>query len=182
VITDDHVFKILSGLVQGFASLDDVLITAALCYFLHTRRVGGGLTSQNRTDVIIDSLMLYAVSRGILTAVTQILFLVLNVALPHDTFWQPFHQAVGKLYVNSVLATLNIRSTFNEPTEVKLGGLQFGSGVDSTRLDASQHVHTVKSNDVQLEFHASKTSAYSSVNGTSHGQQSKLDDVIKPEA
>ncbi|GLB33479.1 hypothetical protein LshimejAT787_0103630 [Lyophyllum shimeji] len=173
----DRKFSILSGLVQGFASLDDILITVALCYFLQTRR-GGEFSSQNRTDVIIDSLMLYAVSRGILTAVTQILFLVLNVALPHDTFWQPFHQAVGKLYVNSVLATLNIRSAFNEPTEVKLGGLQFESGVDSahTGLHASQHVHT-------LEDIASKTTAYSSTYGASEGKRSmKLDDVAKPEA
>ncbi|KAF8076057.1 hypothetical protein FPV67DRAFT_395307 [Lyophyllum atratum] len=171
-------FTIISGLVQGLASLDDILITVALCFFLHARRVVG-FNSQNRTEAIIDSLMLYAVSRGILTAVTQFLFLVLNVALPHDTFWQPFHQAVGKLYVNSVLATLNVRNTFQEPSEVTLGVIQFDGGVSGTRTEHDASRHAAESHDVKLGLTphgSSTTTAYSSAFGTSTGQRS-----MKPE-
>jgi len=109
-------FSIISGMVQGIASLNDVLITAALCLYLRRNR-----SEFSTTNAIIDTLMVYAVSRGILTAICQILFLITNVGWPGATYWQPFHQVVGKLYVNSVLATLNVRSTFAQKSEVQLG-------------------------------------------------------------
>jgi len=167
-------FSIMSGLVQGLASLDDILITVALCFFLQARR--GGFSSHNKAETIIDSLMLYAVSRGILTAVTQILFLVLNVALPHDTYWQPFHQAVGKLYVNSVLATLNVRSTFDEPTEIKLGGIHFQSGgVGSTQSGLDASLHAPECNSVKLGLAPHHAAAYNNASMTP-------EDVMKSEA
>jgi len=109
-------FAIISGLVQGFASLNDVVITASLCYYL--RRNRGDLPTSTR---MVDTLIVYAVSRGVLTAIAQILFLITNVGFPGRTYWQPFHQCVGKLYVNSVLATLNVRSTFTQKSEIQLG-------------------------------------------------------------
>jgi len=108
-------FSILSGLVQGLAALNDVIITISMIFYLNHNR--SGLPS---TTMFVDKLILYAVSRGVLTAVCQILFLVTNVALPGSTYWQPWHQMVGKLYVNSVYATLNVRSTFTK-SEVQLG-------------------------------------------------------------
>ncbi|KAF7340865.1 hypothetical protein MSAN_02116000 [Mycena sanguinolenta] len=109
-------FQILSGMVQGFAAFNDVLITVCLCTWLYQRKVGAGGWDAGHTfgtDKVIDTLILYAVSRGVLTAITQFLFLTLNLSLPHATYWMPFQQMVGKLYVNSVLATLNVRSTFS---------------------------------------------------------------------
>ncbi|KAJ6632119.1 hypothetical protein B0H10DRAFT_4892 [Mycena sp. CBHHK59/15] len=101
-------FQILSGMVQGLAALNDVLITVCLCVWLFRRKVGTGgwgMGDAFGTEKILDTLILYAVSRGVLTALTQFMFLVLNLSLPHATYWMPFHQAVGKLYVNSVFAT-----------------------------------------------------------------------------
>ncbi|KAJ7913307.1 hypothetical protein B0H13DRAFT_501599 [Mycena leptocephala] len=108
-------FAIISGLVQGIASLNDVLITAALCYFLRRNR-----RDIPTTNAMVDTLILYAVSRGVLTAIAQILFLITNVGFPGSSYYQPFHQTVGKLYVNSVLA-LNVRSTFAQRSEIRLG-------------------------------------------------------------
>jgi len=110
-------FLIVSGLVQGLAALNDIAITGTLSYYLHIRRTG--LPSAEK---LLDTLILYALSRGVLTAVAQIMFLVLNVALPHHEYWLPFHMVVGKLYVNSVLATLNVRQSLTQ-TEVQLGGI-----------------------------------------------------------
>ncbi|KAJ6516123.1 hypothetical protein C8R45DRAFT_232881 [Mycena sanguinolenta] len=100
-------FSIISGLVQGLAALNDVIISIAMIYYLHHNR--SGLPS---TTLFVDKLILYAVSRGTLTAVCQILFLVTNVALPGSTFWQPWHQMVGKF--------LNVRGSFTK-SEVQLG-------------------------------------------------------------
>jgi len=48
------------------------------------------------------------------------MFLVLNVAIPHHQYWLPFHLAVGKLYVNSVLSVLNVRQSLSQ-SEIQLG-------------------------------------------------------------
>ncbi|KAJ7328839.1 hypothetical protein DFH08DRAFT_967232 [Mycena albidolilacea] len=130
-------FQILSGLVQGLAAFNDVLITVCLCTWLYQQKKGAGGWEAGRTfgtDKILDTLILYAVSRGVLTAVTQFLFLTLNLALPHATYWMPFHQAVGKLYVNSVFATLNVRSTFANVEGKQATNLSFADvpGLTST--------------------------------------------------
>ncbi|KAG7100032.1 hypothetical protein E1B28_001818 [Marasmius oreades] len=98
-------FNVTGSVVQGLCALCDILITVSLIYTLRNWRSG----ISSRTTIIIDNLILYAVTRGILTAICQIMFMALNASMPGHTFWQPFHQAVGKLYVNSVLASLNFR-------------------------------------------------------------------------
>ncbi|KAJ6542009.1 hypothetical protein DFH09DRAFT_1174453 [Mycena vulgaris] len=121
-------FQILSGMVQGLAALNDVLITICMCIWLYRHKKGSGGWGMGQafgTEKILDTLILYAVSRGVLTAVTQFLFLTLNLALPHATYWMPFHQAVGKLYVNSVFATLNVRNTFADVPEPPGTNLSF---------------------------------------------------------
>ncbi|KZS99911.1 uncharacterized protein LAESUDRAFT_765089 [Laetiporus sulphureus 93-53] len=105
---------IVGGCVQGLAALCDILITGSLCYYLHS---GRGMIKT--TNELIDKLMLYAVNRGGLTSVVQTLFLILNVSLPGRFYWIPFHMAVGKLYVNSLLATLNVRKRLRS-TDIEL--------------------------------------------------------------
>ncbi|KAJ6600364.1 hypothetical protein DFH09DRAFT_1355669 [Mycena vulgaris] len=128
-----HSFQSISGPVQGTAAACDILITMALIFYLHSRRRSGIRT----TEEMIDTLILYAVCRGILTAITQIMFLALNVGFPNRTFWQPFHQVVGKLYVNSILASLNVRKVVlgkGDPEKSTLSGFSRSTGgTDSTR-------------------------------------------------
>ncbi|KAG6831872.1 hypothetical protein H0H92_006989 [Tricholoma furcatifolium] len=57
--------------------------------------------------------------------------LLQNVGMPHNTYWQPFHQAVGKREI-----FLQETSNFEEPPEVKLGDIQF-SGPESIVRDES---------------------------------------------
>jgi len=91
---------------------------------------------------MIDTLILYTMCRGIVTSIAQIMFLALNVGLPDHTYWQPFHQLMSKLYLNSILVTLNSRksvlgkgimehvqrSDSSDPTKPK----PTASGTDST--------------------------------------------------
>ncbi|KAJ7446108.1 hypothetical protein FB451DRAFT_1567931 [Mycena latifolia] len=125
-------FQSISAPVQGTAAACDITITIALIFYLRSRRVSG-----IRTTEMIDTLILYAVCRGILTAITQIMFLVLNVGFPDRTFWQPFHQVVGKLYVNSILASLNVRKVVlgkGDPENSIRSGFSRSTGAtDSTK-------------------------------------------------
>ncbi|KAJ7461323.1 hypothetical protein B0H11DRAFT_2285889 [Mycena galericulata] len=129
-----HSFQSVSGPVQGTAGACDIAIMLALIYYLRSRRRSGIRT----TEEMIDTLILYAMCRGIMTAITQILFLALNVGLPDRTIWQPFHQLVGKLYVNSILASLNVRRVVlgkGDPEKSNRSNLSRSTGgaTDSTK-------------------------------------------------
>lgn len=113
---------VIGSVVQGLCFLCDVIITAGLCYHFQ------GVKSQsNSRGEFIDNLILYTVTRGTATAICQLMFMALNVSRPNDTFWQPFHQAVGKLYVNSVLASLNFRVTTKGGSAIPLGPVRPGT-------------------------------------------------------
>ncbi|KAF7354371.1 hypothetical protein MVEN_01125700 [Mycena venus] len=129
-------FKAITGSVQGLAACCDIAITVALIFYLHSKREKGVLS----TKKIVDTLILYALGRGILTAITQIIFLVLNVGFTVQTWWQPFHQLVGKLYVNSIVASLNVRNTVR------------GNGTANVSSEPSYAATPDPTSHVNLEF------------------------------
>ncbi|KAJ7267776.1 hypothetical protein C8J57DRAFT_1469244 [Mycena rebaudengoi] len=82
----------------------DATITSCLCYILNSKRAG-----VRRTNSLLNTLMINAVNRGMLTTFAAALNLVLFFAVPH-TFW--FFIGLipsSNLYMNSMLATLNTR-------------------------------------------------------------------------
>ncbi|KAI1783575.1 hypothetical protein LXA43DRAFT_321838 [Ganoderma leucocontextum] len=94
--------RILSGLANGLSIICDVLIAASLSYYLHSKKTGF-----KRTDSIINRLIIYAVNRGALTAICQTGHMVTTVALPGRFIFLPFALLDGRLYCNTLLATLN---------------------------------------------------------------------------
>ncbi|KAF9019621.1 hypothetical protein BDZ89DRAFT_1139177 [Hymenopellis radicata] len=149
---------------QGLAALCDIVITASLIYFLHSARSGVHslvptqrdspvyrMTGHYRTGVLIDNLILYAVTRGTLTAICQLMFMTLNVAFPDHTYWQPFHQAVGKPSLNfrtvhegSRKALPMRRSTAQTDLAFDSDGAANGSNAD-TEMNASKNTKQVVS-------------------------------------
>ncbi|KAF8149655.1 hypothetical protein K438DRAFT_1988796 [Mycena galopus ATCC 62051] len=99
--------KIVTATIEGTSALCDILITITLIYELRSKRVTGISTTERMIDILIR----YIIARGILTAITQIVYLAVNLAFPHQVYWQPLRQLLGKLYVNSVLASLNLRQS-----------------------------------------------------------------------
>lgn len=91
--------------LQTAASLAcDVLITVYLCIFLESQK--GELM---RTNTMVDTLIYHAINRGVLTTLSSGATMVLFLVLP-DTFWFFVGLAPSsKLYMNSMLATLNAR-------------------------------------------------------------------------
>ncbi|KAI5116702.1 hypothetical protein M0805_004775 [Coniferiporia weirii] len=106
----DPTVWITGSTVQGLDALCDIVIMVSFIYYLNSRRTG-----VKSTERIVDNLILYAVSRGIVTVVTQLVFVSLDVAFPGQVYWVPFQQTVGKLYVNSVLVSLNSRRAVRAP-------------------------------------------------------------------
>ncbi|KAH9915857.1 uncharacterized protein B0H18DRAFT_1039824 [Fomitopsis serialis] len=98
-------FMITASLDQGFASLCDVIITGSLCYYLKSWRSSG----TKSTVAVIDRLFSYIVARGILTAVIQFLLLITFVTVKRNEAWMLAHLVLSKVYINTMLATLNGR-------------------------------------------------------------------------
>ncbi|TDL19123.1 hypothetical protein BD410DRAFT_842368 [Rickenella mellea] len=86
----------------GSAAAADILIAVSLCYYLHKSRTGFV-----RTDTLITTLMMYAINTGLLTSIAATLSVF--AAMPNNFVWMSFFWSLGRLYINSFLATLNSR-------------------------------------------------------------------------
>ncbi|KAF7293533.1 hypothetical protein MIND_01131700 [Mycena indigotica] len=102
--------------VQAATSLTcDLLITLFLCIFL-TRQKG----DIKKTNIMMERLIYEAINRGTLTVLASGINLILFLALP-DTFWFFLGLAPSsKLYMNSLLATLNNRQRIRDQVASRL--------------------------------------------------------------
>ncbi|KAF8999303.1 hypothetical protein BDQ17DRAFT_756729 [Cyathus striatus] len=96
--------KYLSILVNALAAAGDVLIAGTLCVLLHRSRTGF-----ERSDTMINKLILFAVNTGLLTSICACASLI-SITVAGETFlYIGFFFCIGRLYTNSLLATLNAR-------------------------------------------------------------------------
>ncbi|KAF8688095.1 hypothetical protein RHS03_09799, partial [Rhizoctonia solani] len=103
-------YRWLVGLWLGGASLCDVVIVYMLSNALMTQRTGFG-----RTDALINKLLWYTINTGLLTSIFAIVDLICFCTM-NNLIHFGFNMALGKLYTNTLLATLNARDI--EPTNV----------------------------------------------------------------
>ncbi|KAI0631926.1 hypothetical protein C8Q77DRAFT_882904 [Trametes polyzona] len=111
----------------------DIAITVVLCWYL----------AAEKTDYTRRS-----VHRGAIAAVVQIMTFLSKLVWPHSLVWLAFHNALSKVYANSMLATLNSRTTLRAIIDHTGDGSELtipsartrDSGVDAPtgRLDAHQ--------------------------------------------
>ncbi|KAJ7175490.1 hypothetical protein C8R46DRAFT_1249104 [Mycena filopes] len=100
----NHILQAITTLQTAASVLCDVVITIHLCFYLARSKTG--LVT---TERMLRALAIHAVNRGMLTTITSILTMTLFLVSPH-TFW--FFLSIApnsKLYMNSMLATLNMR-------------------------------------------------------------------------
>ncbi|KAF5362302.1 hypothetical protein D9756_002045 [Leucocoprinus leucothites] len=96
--------KPLSIAVNALAAAGDLLIAASLCIILHQSRTGF-----QRSDTMIKKLIVYSVNTGLLTSLCAVASLVSIVLAGHTFLYIMFFFCIGRLYSNSLLATLNAR-------------------------------------------------------------------------
>ncbi|KAF8891935.1 hypothetical protein CPB84DRAFT_1783871 [Gymnopilus junonius] len=82
----------------------DVAITVCLLRTLNGRKTG-----IKATNSLLNTLMINAVNRGILTAVSAALNMILFLSIPNTFYFFLGLMSSSKLYMNSALATLNSR-------------------------------------------------------------------------
>lgn len=98
--------KHLSMAVNAVAAAGDVLITVFLCAFLQRSRTGF-----HQSDNLINRLMLFSINTGLLTSVCAVMSLISIIVWPDAFIYVAFYFCLGRLYCNSLLATLNVRKT-----------------------------------------------------------------------
>ncbi|KZT25692.1 hypothetical protein NEOLEDRAFT_332787 [Neolentinus lepideus HHB14362 ss-1] len=98
--------KGLSMSVNGLAAAGDVAIAFVLCTMLHRSRTGF-----RQSDTMITKLIIFCVNTGLLTSACAVLSLVFITALPSTFIYICFYFTLGRLYLNSLLATLNARKS-----------------------------------------------------------------------
>ncbi|KAJ7695850.1 hypothetical protein B0H14DRAFT_3905340 [Mycena olivaceomarginata] len=133
--------------LQTAASLAcDVAITGYLCAFLHKNKQG-----LPRTQKVLNKLMMNAVNRGMLTAISSACTMILFLVYP-DTFWFFISLAPNsKLYMNSMLATLNLRQYMrNQILGNEWNTIDLGQVPDSRGGQVSA-VEFVRPPDISLE-------------------------------
>ncbi|EKM81475.1 hypothetical protein AGABI1DRAFT_54253, partial [Agaricus bisporus var. burnettii JB137-S8] len=103
--------KSLSIAVNALAAAGDLIIAASLCIILHQSRTGF-----QRSDTMIKKLIVYSVNTGLLTSLCAVASLISAriyfIVLAGQTFlYIMFFFCIGRLYSNSLLATLNARKS-----------------------------------------------------------------------
>ncbi|KAK0486374.1 hypothetical protein IW261DRAFT_793858 [Armillaria novae-zelandiae] len=84
----------------------DVSIAVALCCLLRANRTGF-----KRTDSMVRTLMIYSINAGALSAITTTTTLITFTLFPNSLIYLGVFLSLGKLYSNSLLASLNVRDS-----------------------------------------------------------------------
>ncbi|KAI6154487.1 hypothetical protein EDD17DRAFT_1072487 [Pisolithus thermaeus] len=125
-------------------TLAEVMITVSLCVLLYGR---GSNSAIARTRRLLNTLIVYAINRCLLTSVVVIVDLITAVDISVDTWSMGLSFIVGKLYANSLMASLNSRDTIHFQKLSKLPGGVESSDDGTRRSDVSDaavvHVTTV---------------------------------------
>ncbi|KAH9858596.1 hypothetical protein C2E23DRAFT_9665 [Lenzites betulinus] len=97
-------YKGLTITVNALAAAGDVVIAIILCTILNNSRTGF-----SKSNKLINKLIIFAVNTGLLTSICASLTFITVVALPNTFIYITFFFLLGRLYSNSLMATLNAR-------------------------------------------------------------------------
>lgn len=101
-----RVNDIFGTLSMGSRMACDILISISLVYYLNKWR-----SEIRRTENVIDGIIVYVVGVGVVTSAFSALVFITWLALPHQFLFMLFFSILSKLYVNSLLVTLNARAS-----------------------------------------------------------------------
>ncbi|KAM5544719.1 hypothetical protein V8D89_001617 [Ganoderma adspersum] len=100
----------------GIAVVVDTVLTAVLIYVLHSSRTG-----IKSTNTMLDTLVAYAVTTGLLTDIFNTLSFVFALAYSQNLWYTTMNVMATKVYSNSVLAALNYRRPRGSTTQPTWG-------------------------------------------------------------
>jgi len=124
-------FQWIASVGLACASAADLIIAVSLTYYLRKSRTG-----IKTTDSIVNMLILYAMNTGLLTGICVLIDMICFLTMPDNLIHISFNIVVGKLYTNSLLATLNFRDVLrNSKKNVNTFSLSTMPGTHPPTLD-----------------------------------------------
>ncbi|KAN0082794.1 hypothetical protein V8E55_008589 [Tylopilus felleus] len=142
-----------ASFVTSFAG--DFYLSAVLCYYLLRSRTGF-----QRTDTLVNNLLAYIITTGLLTSVDAVLGIIFYAAMPKNYIFMAFYFNLAKLYINSYLALLNARQRLSKrdgPVSIHLSGLsrvdpRFATGFTESSAEAPTSTASNKTMHRDLEI------------------------------
>ncbi|KAH9923641.1 uncharacterized protein B0H18DRAFT_1120289 [Fomitopsis serialis] len=105
--------RVTASIQTVTAFVADVYIAVALSVILYGKKTGF-----SNTDTLVSRLVTYAIHRGLFTALLQLLHFATYIGTlnlgSRELIWSLFHFPASKVYVNSLLALLNVRHWLRE--------------------------------------------------------------------
>ncbi|KAF9057471.1 hypothetical protein BJ165DRAFT_35260 [Panaeolus papilionaceus] len=138
--------KGLSMAVNLLGAAADVLITAALLFFLHRSRTGF-----KKSDTMISTLITFTVSTGLLTSICAVASMISILASGHTLIYVAFYFCLGRLYSNSVLATLNARQSIRGLGEHS-DELSFSLQSTSKSASGPRNISSTRSTNISIKI------------------------------
>ncbi|KAI0730998.1 hypothetical protein C8Q76DRAFT_345701 [Earliella scabrosa] len=96
----------LASVASGLIMAADLLMTVVLICFLRRNHTG-----VVRTDSILDILIMYAVSSGLIICIFNVLNVTFSLLWPENLIFTAFSIILTKLYSNTFLVSLNARQS-----------------------------------------------------------------------
>ncbi|KAJ7237139.1 hypothetical protein C8J57DRAFT_1194192 [Mycena rebaudengoi] len=100
-------FGWLMNTVWAISAVNDIGITVSLVYLLYTQRN----EIHSKTVPLIDKLIFWTIETGMMTSAWALLTLIFFVAMGHNFVWLAIYIIGARVFSNSLLASLNGRST-----------------------------------------------------------------------
>ncbi|KAJ7629574.1 hypothetical protein B0H17DRAFT_1340027 [Mycena rosella] len=91
--------------INGLSTGADVIITTTMCFMLRQTR-----PASLATETMINRLILFTINTGLLTSLCAVASLVSLIVSPKTLIYASFYFCIGRLYSNSLLASLNART------------------------------------------------------------------------
>jgi len=98
--------------INAISTTADVFIAITLVILLQRSRTGF-----RRSDTMITRLIVFVVNTGVLTCLCAIGSLISLITSPKTLIYAAFYYCLGRLYTNSLIATLNARKTITQAIE-----------------------------------------------------------------
>jgi len=140
--------------INAVSTAADVFIAATLVSLLQRSRTGF-----RRSDTMITRLIIFVVNTGVLTSICAIGSLVSLIVSPKTLIYAAFYYCLGRLYTNSLIATLNARKgviqAIEERTDNKFYSFQTLTNVSphKSRVDQQQQQQT---NNIAIRIDTTK--------------------------
>ncbi|KAJ7020863.1 hypothetical protein C8F04DRAFT_1403337, partial [Mycena alexandri] len=107
----------LATVCWSVSTVNDWTITATLVFLLHTRRRTG---VHQRTAALVDKLITWSIETGMLTSASSLASLLFFVTMKDNFIWLAVFTVSARLFSNSLLASLNSRTTLRAMNEGSL--------------------------------------------------------------